>query len=266
MPVECNIGLDVLGQERFHAVDKAVMRHAFDIHNTMGRFWDERIYQEELAQRCRAVGFHVDREVLLRASHQGFTKPYYLDMVVERGAVYELKAVEMLNGSHQTQLINYLLLAGLNHGKLVNFRPGSVESRFVSTRLRRQDRLTLRLNDSAWQGDDEAGERMRGILCALLGDWGAFLDVNLYREALLHLLDGPEAGIRPVDVVVEGRVVGSQKMALLTARTAWHLSTLRQHSTSYETHLVRLLRHTPLDKIHWINLDQRAVTLKTLRK
>ena len=46
MPVTCDVNIGHVGQERFHAVDKVVMRHAFDIHNTLGRFCDERVYQD----------------------------------------------------------------------------------------------------------------------------------------------------------------------------------------------------------------------------
>lgn len=264
MAVECGVEFACIDQERFHAVDRAVMRHVFDIHNTLGRFCDERVYQEELALRCRTDGFDVQREVLLRVVHQSFVKPYYLDMLVERGIIYELKAVDTLSSSHQKQLIHYLLLAGTPHGKLVNLRPAAVESRFVSTRLRRQDRATFRLVDDAWHGDDPPSLRLRETLCALLADWGTFLDVNLYREALLHFVDGSEAGVRPVDIEVDGRIVGAQRMCLLDAGTAWHLSAVRQHVTTYQTHVVRLLRHTRLERVQWINLDQRTVTLKTL--
>ncbi|MCX6880377.1 MAG: GxxExxY protein [Verrucomicrobia bacterium] len=266
MPIECHVEITPVGQERFHAVDKVVMGHVFDIHNTLGRFCDEGIYQEELAQRCRADGIEVQREVLLRALYQGFAKPYYLDMLVERGVIYELKAADSLNTSHQKQLINYLLLANLSHGKLVNFRPGSVESRFVSTRLRQQDRETFRLADGARKGEDQTSRLLRETLCALLVEWGVFLDVNLYREALLYFLDGPDAGVRPVDVVVSGRIVGVQKMCLLNAGTAWHLSAVRERQKSYETHLVRLLGHLQLEKIHWINFDHRTITIKTLNQ
>jgi len=255
-----------IGQEQFHALDSVVMGHVFDIHNTLGRFCGEQIYQEELAQRCRASGFKVHQEVLLRAFHQGFNKPYYLDVLVGGGVIYELKAADTLHGNHQKQLINYLLLAGLSHGKLVNFRSGSVESRFVSTRLCQQDRMTFRLADGAWQGDDKASRQLREILCALLTDWGTFLDASLYCEALLHFLDGPESGSQPVDIEVSGRIVGKQRMCMLNAITAWHLSAVRHHLRSYETHIARLLKHTGLERIHWINLDQRVVTLKTLRK
>ncbi|MEA2068095.1 MAG: GxxExxY protein, partial [Verrucomicrobiota bacterium] len=63
MPIECGVEVEAIGQEQFHALDKVVMRHAFDIHNTLGRFCDERIYQKELARRCRAAGLSVEREV-----------------------------------------------------------------------------------------------------------------------------------------------------------------------------------------------------------
>jgi hypothetical protein len=49
MPIECQIEIKSVNQEVFHQLDKSVMRHAFDIHNSMGRFFDERIYQNELA-------------------------------------------------------------------------------------------------------------------------------------------------------------------------------------------------------------------------
>ncbi len=266
MPIESSIDFTPVEQDRFHAVDREVMRHAFDIHNTLGRFCDERIYQEELAQRCRESNFEVHREVRLHVLHQDFRKSYYLDMLVRRGVIYEMKAAATLNKSHQKQLINYLLLAHLNHGKLVNLRPESVESRFVSTSLSRKDRSLFQLSDSKWQDDDEPSRRLRDTLCALLDDWGAFLDVSLYREAMLHLMNGPESGIHSVDIEVEGRTVGTQKMCLLTPNTAWHLSAIRQHLRSYETHIVRMFNHTPLEKMHWINIDQRTVAFKTLRK
>lgn len=265
MPVECNVEIKPVEQERFHAVDKLVMRHVFDIHNTLGRFCDERIYQEALAQRCRDGGFEVQREVLLRVVYKDFEKLYYLDMFVDRSVIYELKAVDTLTSSHEKQLINYLLLADLGHGKLVNFRTGSVETRFVSTRLRRQDRIAFQVVDGTWLDDSKTSRQLREIFCALLVDWGVFLDVNLYREALLHFLAGPEAGVQLVNIEVAGRLVGAQKMCLLNAHTAWHLSAVRDHPDFYEAHLVRLLHHTPLERIHWINLDQRTVTFKTLR-
>jgi GxxExxY protein len=266
VPIECSVEFERVGQERFHALDNLVMRSAFDIHNALGRFCHEKVYQEELAQRCRENGFTVDREVLVRASHEGFSKPYYMDLLIERGVVYELKAVESLDRAHERQVINYLLLSDVSHGKLVNFRPASVEWRFVSTRLRRQDRTDTIWIDSEWRGDDGMSELLCEVLRSLLADWGAFLDAGLYREAILYHLVGPETGVREVDIKMRGRVIGLQRQCMLNAETAWHLSSVRRHVHSYEKHLVRLLRHTPLERMQWVNLDHRTVTLKTLER
>jgi GxxExxY protein len=266
MPVDCAIEVRPVDQERFHALDKVLMRHSFDMHNSMGRFLDERIYQNELTNRCGDSGIEVLREVEIRVSHRDFLKSYFLDLLVDRGSVYELKATKSLNSAHHNQLINYLLLTGSNHGKLVNFRNGSVESRFVSTRLNRMERMTFRIDETEWIPIGDDCERMRMILMALLQDWGAFLDINLYREALSHFLGGSNEGVQSIDIEVNGRVVGSKKTCILTPETAWHMSAARVHLQSYETHITRLLRHTRLQRIHWINFNQRTITVKTLQK
>ena len=266
MPVDCNVELRLLEREDFHAADKVVMKHSLDIHNTLGRFCDERIYQAELTGRCRGEGIDVHQEVLLRVFYKEFSKPYYLDMLINRGSIYELKAVKALGGSHESQLINYLLLGHLKHGKLINFRPGSVESRFVSTSLSYKDRLNFNLIEDEWIAEDLVSIHLREVLLELLGDWGTFLDVSLYREALLFFSPGSEAGVQPVEIKVSGRLVGSQKMYLLDSETAWHLSAVRQHLGSYQTHLTRLLQHMELKRIQWINLNQRDITFKTLNK
>ena len=265
MPIKCLVDVCAMGQESFHAWDKVVMRNAFDIQNTLGRLCDERIYQNELAMRCGEVGIRCLREVELRACHKTFEKSYYLDLLVELGAVYELKAVEALANVHQNQLINYLLLTGTHHGKLINFRSASVESRFISTRLNHADRTSFQLSESQWQRCDES-TRLKSALIGLLADWGTFLDISLYREALLHLLDGPDAGFLPIAIQVKGRTVGFQKMCLLNSENAWHLSAIKINLHAHESNIRRLMHHTNLEAIHWINLHQNQVTLKSLKK
>ena len=44
MPVECSYDIERKNQEAFYAIDFEVMGHAFDIHNWLGRFLDESIY------------------------------------------------------------------------------------------------------------------------------------------------------------------------------------------------------------------------------
>ena len=264
MPVEFEFEIEVVGQERFHALDKLVMKHAFDIHNTLGRFCDERVYQDELAYRCAADGMDAQREAHIRVSHADFTKSYYLDLLVEHGIIYELKTVVTLTASHQSQLINYLLLASLHHGKLLNFRPESVQARFVSTRLQRKDRSVYRIDDHDWVCDGDSDGQLRAIFVDLLADWGAFLDVNLYREALLHFTAGSNGGVHPVEIRIGDRTIGTHPICRLRNGAAWQISSIRGSLTGYESHLRRFFRHTQLERMHWINLNHRVITLKTL--
>ena len=55
---------------------------------------------------------------------ESFCKTYYLDLLVGGGAIFELKAVAALAEGHRRQLMHYLFLTDLPHGKLVNLRPG----------------------------------------------------------------------------------------------------------------------------------------------
>ena len=74
------------------------------------------------------AGFDVQSELLVTLSFRDFIKPLHLDLVVNRSAIYELKTVSDLTPAHFTQLLNYLFVTNAARGKLINFRPASVES------------------------------------------------------------------------------------------------------------------------------------------
>jgi GxxExxY protein len=130
MPIEYDFPLKVLSQDEFHAIDRVVMRQSFDVQNEFGRFYNEEIYHNELAFRLKEQGLSVVSEGMRRVGYQDFMKHYYVDALVGNGALYELKAVDALTGAHEKQLLHYLFLLGLKHGKLINFLPASVEYRF----------------------------------------------------------------------------------------------------------------------------------------
>jgi GxxExxY protein len=265
MPVECSVEIQSINQEQFHALDRTLMGIAFELQNSVGKLCDEQIYQNELGHRCIEAGIRSQREVEVRVMHGTFAKSYFLDLLVEQGAIYELKAVKALAQAHQSQLINYLLLTGCHHGKLVNFRSKSVESSFVSTQLTRDNRMRYHLSDHDWHHDPDS-DRLRNTFTDLLADWGAFLDFTLYREALLHLLNGPDSGLLPVAIRFHERSAGIQNMCLLNPETAWHLSAIKTSLQTHETQIRRLLSYTELKAIHWINLNQSEVILKSLIK
>jgi len=101
-------------------------------------------------------------------------------------------------------------------------------------------------------------------MLSLLSDWGAFLEVTLYRDAITHFLKGAPCGRRPVAIVSGKRMLGTQDLNLLTEKSAFSISAVTVAPLEYESHLSRILHHTSLDHMHWINLDHHKITFTTL--
>lgn len=187
MAIKIEHTINKIDEQEFHQIDYQVTGFAYAIHNEIGRLWNEKIYQNELANRCRDAGFaNVETEVPLIVSYKDFSKEYYVDLLVQDSIIYELKAVSRLNPEHDKQTLNYLLLLGLLHGKLINFRPVSVQKRFVSTILLPKDRYDVVFDDRKWLELDEDSIRLKELIVKLLLDWGAYLETNLFYEAIYH--------------------------------------------------------------------------------
>lgn len=267
MPVSVEGEVQRISQDEFHQIDRVVMKLAFEIQTEFGRFCDEKIYQSELAHCCREAGFKsVATEVPIRVCNGDFTKTYFMDLLVEHGAMYELKTAETIARDHLKQTLNYLLLAGLNHGKLINFRPPSVEHDFVSTRITPQLRRCVRLNTNRWQVLNRDSKWLADHILKLVEDWGMFLDVELFYEAITHSCGGESRVLRRITLEKDGRSLGTQRAHLLNHTTAFKLSAVTRHTVAFEKHLRRFLALTRLTAIQWINFNHHTLEFVTVTK
>jgi len=254
-----------LNPDEFHAIDKKVMRLAFDIHNNMGRFFDENIYQNELMALCRKNGIESEKEVEIVISHKDFLKRYYIDLLVERGCVYEIKTADAIHSSHTKQLINYLMLSSLNHGKIINFRTPSVEHEFVSSTITKPERYDWQFESREWLSANPESDKLKDIIHELLQDWGCFLNISLYNEAIIHFFGGYENVVKEVDVISNNGNIGKQKFCLLNDSTTFHLSAIKKYYEDYEDSIRQLLKHTSLQFAQWINFNNHTITFKTIK-
>jgi hypothetical protein len=186
--------------------------------------------------------------------------------MMNHGSICELKAVDSLIGQHDSQVLNYLLLADLQFGKLINFSSPSVQYRFVTTTLNSTDRMNYKIDETFWLSKVSSGNLIRDILYRLLAEWGVFLDVNLYRDALFYLLGGRDSLHRSVNVFVGGQAVGTQKLCCLDEETCLHISSTIRHFDTYRKQLLKLFDHTNLKHIQWINFNRAIVQMITLKK
>lgn len=266
MPVNLTVQLEAIPQDQFQKIDYAVMGCAFSIHNDLGRLLNESVYQEALKRSCEALSINCLREVKIVVSHKSFTKKYYLDLLVNNGTIYELKAVDALSPSHESQLLNYLLLCNLPFGKIINFRGKSVETRYVSTTLNTYQRKEFKIHTDDWKPQSIYCESIPTIISELISDLGTHLDLSLYNEALVHLIAPYQSLQKPVELSRESESIGHQNLNLLNGTTSLTVSSLRSGLQSYESQLHRLLSHTKLDSIQWINFGTHDIHCITIVK
>jgi len=267
MPIEVSTRIEPCDQEAFHALDRRIMGVVFEVHNEFGRLLDEDLYKSEIAARCVALGLQpAEREVRIRVRHESFIKDYFMDLLFCHGFMLEAKVAERLVAAHRGQSLNYLLLAGLKHGRLVNLRTERVQHEFVSTTLTPEERRRLRVAEGDWVEMNAESRQLKARTLELLEDWGAFLEVNLYREALVHFLGGPGVVCRAVEVFSGSRRLGTQNLNLLTEDTGFAFTTKQADTGAMRDHLARLLHHTRLKAIQWINVNRHLAEFTTLAK
>jgi GxxExxY protein len=265
MPVHLKKPIQMITEQEFHDLDFQIMRFAFDIHNQLGRFYDEKIYQNELLNICRENGLTAQTEVKIELTHQSFTKDLFLDLLLENSSIYELKATASIISDHRIQTLDYLFLSNTQHGKIINFRPPSVTHEFVSTGLDFEKRHKFSIHQKNWLNESEAALCLKSIVLGLFEDWGLFLNTAHYKEAVCHLLGGKEKVIRPVPIKSKQNLLGQQKIPLLSPTESFCISSVTGNPSAYQMHLQRFLDCTELRNLHWINLFRSEVHLTSLK-
>lgn len=261
MPISCPINFKRLSTEEFGALDFKMMKLAFACQKEIGRLADENVYQADLAARLIAAGYEVHREVPILVTFRTFTKTYYMDVVVAGQAVYELKTVTRLTVEHEAQMMNYLLLVDCAHGKVINFRPASVDSRFVNATMTTAQRTAFDVIDPRWLGDPIAKE----LLVELLRDWGTGLELALYYQAFIHLLGGDEAVVKQLPMKRGYVPLGNQRFHLLEPDAAFRFTAFSKLTKGCEDQLKRLLTLSQLKSMHWVNIGYEEVTFTTIQ-
>ena len=178
--------------------------------------------------------------------------------------LYTYKVADTLTAGHKNQTLNYLFLSGLNHGKLINLRPASVISEFISTRISTEKRYNFTIEDTAWKNLDDDCAWLKQLLIDLLFEWGAFLNINLYYEAINHFRGGEEKVIQKIKVKSGKRTIGEQKVHLLNSNVAFKISAILKDQHKYEQQLHKFLCFTPFRAIQFINFKRDHITFKTI--
>lgn len=98
------------------------------VHRILGSGLLENAYEQAMVIELEDRGIRVERQKEFRLVYKGREAGiYFADLVVEGKIILELKAVTLITKVMEAQLMNYMRLAGIGVGYVMNFRNERLE-------------------------------------------------------------------------------------------------------------------------------------------
>ncbi|MFN7931805.1 MAG: GxxExxY protein [Bryobacteraceae bacterium] len=117
-----------MNELRFQDGTDEIIGAAFEVANTLGAGFLEKVYEGALLAELRLRGVKAAQQVLYPVTYKGQQiGKYFADLVVEDRVIVELKCAESLAPEHMGQCINQLKVSGLKVALLINFRRTKIE-------------------------------------------------------------------------------------------------------------------------------------------
>ena len=114
--------------EDVNQITQKIIGCAYEVSNTLGTGFVEKVYENGLAHLLRKTGMDILQQYSLKVIFDGIIVGEFIaDLLVEKRVLVELKAVSMLTSDHTAQALNYLRATGLEVCLLINFGRPKVE-------------------------------------------------------------------------------------------------------------------------------------------
>ena len=263
MPILCPISIRDITSDEFDSIDRIVMKHAYASQNELGRLRDELVYENDLALRLKNAGHQVETQVPINITYKGFEKIYRIDLVCDH-AVYDGKTVTAFTGVHDAQVLNYALLLGIRHIKLLNFRTSKVQGRLRCNGVSNPDRYRVEFITHHWTPLTESCRKIRSLVEGFVCDWGGFLSAQLYQEALAHFFGGEQNCSQRIDLSRNGNKLGTHRVQFHAPNHFFIVTAITREIPAHYSHLQRLLRLTQSKCIQWINFNHHNIEFNTI--
>ncbi len=105
-----------------HQITEKIIKAFYDVYNTLGYGFLEKVYENALIHKLRKMGLDVIQQKPIKVYYDTvLVGEYFADIVVESVVIVEVKAVETFHENHSNQLINYLKATEIEVGLLLNF-------------------------------------------------------------------------------------------------------------------------------------------------
>jgi GxxExxY protein len=103
-------------------ITEKILASFYEVYNTLGYGFLERVYQNALYKELKRQGLKVEAQKEIKVFYKDEEVGlYFADMLVENKVILELKSAECIHPSHEAQLLNYLKATDIEVGLLLNF-------------------------------------------------------------------------------------------------------------------------------------------------
>ncbi len=109
-------------------ITEIIIGAAMRVHSKLGRGLTEATYEQCFAIELAKTDLRFECQAPVTVIYDGVQigHAFFIDILVERSVVVEIKAVERFDSGHTAQVINYLRLANCSVGLLINFNVASL--------------------------------------------------------------------------------------------------------------------------------------------
>jgi GxxExxY protein len=103
-------------------ITETIIGCAFDVLNSLGVGFLEKVYENALSHSLRKAGVGVEQQKPISVLFDGVkVGEYFPDMLIEGRVIVEIKASKAIADEHVAQVLNYLKATGLQVGLILNF-------------------------------------------------------------------------------------------------------------------------------------------------
>lgn len=92
---------DNMPSQDVNAITQKIIGRVYDVSNTLGIGFVEKVYENALAHTLHKSGMQVTQQYPIKVHYDGIVVgEFFADLLVEERVLVELKAVSMLNNDH----------------------------------------------------------------------------------------------------------------------------------------------------------------------
>ncbi len=122
-------------------ISEGILRTYYEVYNTLGYGFLEKVYQNAMYFELRRNGFEVKAQQPIKVYFNEFVVgEFYADLLINNCIIVELKATEFLVYDNELQLLNYLRATDVEVGLLLNFGKKPEFKRLIYTNERKKMR------------------------------------------------------------------------------------------------------------------------------